>query len=227
MELDVLYRPKRVYDALVLVDVFRSSTTITLTLEEGAKYILPCRTLREAVRVKLELLKKGEEAILAGERMGVKPRGFDTNISPPIPAKGKAVVYTSTNLVRQLFRIPAGAEVIIGALVNSKAVSDYLRGADFERIGVVACGEKGKISIEDVVGAGAIAKKLGADLTDSAVVALLAYENGRWRDYVKRSSSYRLLESLGFKDDLRLCMTEDISDTVPVLKGGRIVKARP
>jgi len=225
MEVDVLTSPRKGYDALVLVDVFRSSTTIALTLEEGAKYILPCKTLEEALDAKRKLLKAGEDVVLAGERMGVKPDGFDVNISPPIPAKGKVVVYTSTNLVRQLFRIPSPPEVIIGALVNSRAVSDYVKRMGFERVGIVACGEWGQLSVEDFAGAGAIVKKLGGRLTDSAMLALLTYENDRWRDYVKLSSSYKLLESLGFERDLSICMMEDVSDTVPVLREGRLVRA--
>ena len=158
--------------------------------------------------------------------MGVKPEGFDFNISPPIPAKGKVVVYTSTNLARQLFRVKGSPEVVIGALVNSKAIAEYLSSMGFERIGIVACGERGQMSVEDLAGSGSIVKKLDAELTDSAMVALLTYENDRWRDYVKMSSSYKILESLGFERDLRICMMEDVSDTVPVLRGGRIVKAR-
>ena len=63
MKVDVLTRPKSGYDALVLVDVFRSSTTIALTLEEGAKYILPRRTLKDALRAKEELMNSGEEVV--------------------------------------------------------------------------------------------------------------------------------------------------------------------
>ncbi|EQD62367.1 2-phosphosulfolactate phosphatase, partial [mine drainage metagenome] len=62
----------------ILVDVFRSTSSIPILLARGAEYIIPTKTVKEA----RELKKKIPDALLVGERYGFKIRKFDYGNTP-------------------------------------------------------------------------------------------------------------------------------------------------
>lgn len=212
---------------LVVVDVFRSSTSIVIALENGAEEIIPCSSLDEARRLKRKL---GDEALLVGERRGLTPKGFDLNISPNELTRdrvgGKKILYCSTNLVRAIYRgMKTAKHLLVGGLVNANAVARYLRRLGVEEVSIIACGliPDKLISLEDVVGAGAIISRLGeADLSDTAIIAELVYENKEWRRLITKSHTAKYLQSIGWGGDIELCLTEDLSNIVPVVSGGAI-----
>jgi 2-phosphosulfolactate phosphatase len=228
MRVEVVLGPPREHaESLVIVDIFRSSTSIVTALENGAREIIPCSSLEKARMLRRAL---GDEALLVGERRGLTPRGFDLNISPSLlvreQVEGRRIIYCSTNLMRVVSRHAKGAKhLIIGGLVNAGAVAKYLGKLNLEKVVIVACGlilEK-LISLEDVIGAGAIVSRLGeGDFSDTALLARLAYENGNWRRLVPQCYIARYLEEIGWGMDLELCLREDASNIVPVLSGGVI-----
>jgi len=222
--------PKRLSEVMVIVDVFRSSTAITIALENGAKYIIPTNSIEEAWRVKSEIEGR-EEVLLVGERMGLTPEGFDMNISPKSMRKeiigGKVLIYTSTNLTRILHRCRSAGSILIGGLINAEAVAKYLEKLSPVEVAIVACGLLEEVSLEDVVGAGAIIHNLEEiELSDTAALSLLAYENPRWRELVRRGPTAKYLEEIGFGEDVDFCLRENVSRTVPVLKGDKIISAK-
>jgi len=216
--------PKEVSDVIVVVDVFRSSTAIVAALENGAKEIIPCASVEEAKSLKQRL---GAGAVLVGERMGLTPEGFDFNISPRLmkseAISGKRIIYCSTNLMRVVSSCLDAKTLIIGALTNSGAVAKYLNRRKPELVTIVACGliPKNMITLEDVIGAGAIISKLSYDeASDTALIAQLAYENGRWRDFVRKGYIANYLREIGWGDDIDICLKEDVSNIVPILGDG-------
>lgn len=66
-------------DAVVIVDVLRSSTAIVTALENGTNSIILCEPLEEAKKVAKKMCP---EVLLVGEQDGITPEGFDLNISP-------------------------------------------------------------------------------------------------------------------------------------------------
>lgn len=224
--------PKKLGDAAVVIDVFRSSTTIVTALDNGAKYIIPTKTVIEARRLKSRLSRR-ESVLLAGERMGITPRGFDMNISPQLMRReivdGKVLIYTSTNLTRALLSCKSAKHIIIGGLTNAKAVAEYLDKLNPRHVTLVACGlvVKKEVNMEDVIGAGAIIDKLQSEtkLTDLAMLALLAYQNPRWRKFVKEGMIAGYLGKLGFSEDIKYCLRENTSQTVPILVKDKIIPA--
>jgi len=226
MLVDVVFGlPSKNLRRLVVVDVFRSSTSIVMALENGAKEIIPCASVEEARRLK----KLDPDVLLVGEERGITPEGFDLNISPSLLTRdrveGKRIVYRSTNLMKVVSRNMDAELLLIGGLVNAGAVAKYLRDRNPEDVSIVACGliPDGLITIEDVIGAGAIASRLdGAVLSDTALIAKLAYENDEWRRVVPECYIANYLRKIGWERDIETCLREDSSRIVPVLEDGVI-----
>lgn len=232
MHVDVALGPPRQYhENLVVVDIFRSSTSIVTALENGAIEIIPCHSIGRARILKRRL---GEGTLLVGERKGITPKNFDLNISPSLLIQervgGRRIIYCSTNLIRVVSKYMNYARhLIIGGLVNASAVAKYLKKLGLDNITIIACGyvPDNHVSLEDVIGAGAIVSRLGeGDFSDTALLAKLAYENKDWRGLILQSRTAKYLRSIGWGMDLELCLREDISSIVPILSGGVIKGVR-
>ena len=216
----------RASGTVVIVDVFRSSSAITTALANGAEAVIPFPSIRDAIRFR-NSARHRTGIILAGERRGITPRGFDCNISPLDMTRervqGKAVVYSSTNLTRILGKLQGRMRIIVGGFNNAKAVADYLRPNN-TKVTVVACGSRHGPTIEDVTGAGAIVHHLHAEqLTDRALIALGLYRNPDWRAMIEKGRIAPLVRELGFGKDIEFCLSTDTTTVVPGLVGKKIV----
>ena len=216
--------PEKSCENVIVVDVFRSSTTIVAALENGAEEVIPSASPDEARKMKEEI---GGGALLVGEELGFTPEGFDLNISPRLMRRetvsGKKIIYCSTNLAKVVSRFLDAENLVVGGLTNSSAVADYVNKLNPSRVMVVACGliPKGMITLEDVNGAGSIISKLEYDeASDAAVLAKLAYENKRWREAVSNGYIANYLRKIGWGEDIDVCLSEDTSNVVPILKNG-------
>ncbi len=244
MEVEVsIGGPEKLDGTLVLVDVYKSSTAITVALENGGKFVLPFAD-EEKARDARKNWDDGE-ATLAGEKIGMKIDGFDMNISPREMSEenveNQVLIYKSDNLTRIIEKCKDAEEVLIGGLINAKAVGKYLNETEPERVEIIACGTYNKdtigefleipcdshneVGIEDVIGAGSICSYLDGDyFSDLALLAVLAYENQDWKEKVKEGCVIRALQKVGDEKDIPLCLTENKIDTIPTLDGDRIVK---
>lgn len=214
----------------VIVDVFRSSSTITAALNNGAESVIPFSNIRDAIRFAGKA-KRRLKLILAGERYGITPKGFDCNISPLDMTRenieGKTIIYSSTNLTRILSKVRDRSRVLIGGLNNAKAVASYLRRIDSDEVMIIACGTNEGPTIEDLTGAGAIVDSLMAeDLTDGALIALGVYRNPDWRSQAEKGRIAGKLRALSFQKDVDFCLSPNISSVVPGLFRNKIVNVR-
>lgn len=215
--------PEESCENVIVVDVFRSSTTIILALENGAEEVIPTGSPEEARKVK----ERVGEGLLVGEELGFTPEGFDMNISPRLmtaeAVSGKRIIYCSTNLMKAVLRFIDAENLIVGALTNSSAVARYVNSLNPSKLMIVACGfiPRKMITLEDVVGAGSIISKLRYDeASDTTIIAKLVYENERWKEAVKKGFIANYLRKIGWGEDIDICLEEDISNVVPVLRGG-------
>lgn len=224
---------------IVLVDIVKSSTTITAALDNGAKFIVPFDTMNKAGQAREEW-KNREDVILAGEELTGKPEGFEVGISPQTMTKefvkDKIIVYKSNNLTRILKESRSAERLVIGGLINARVVADYLNDVRPEKVKIIACGTKNKALIssflgipsgsvndeatmEDILGAGAILHYLNGDnLSDMALISLLAYENPRWREKMVEGCIIRslLLSGVGIEKEISYYFSENKSETVPI-----------
>ena len=108
----------------VVFDVLRATSSIITGLASGVEAIFPVRTVEEARERKL----KDPDLLLAGERGGLPPEGFDLGNSPEEfeKPKGRRVVMTTTNGTAAIESVQRASKVLIGALLNIDALADYL-----------------------------------------------------------------------------------------------------
>jgi 2-phosphosulfolactate phosphatase len=146
----------------IVIDALRATTTIVYALAAGARSVTPCLTIEEARRA-ASLLPAGQ-AVLAGERGGLPIEGFDLGNSPGeftvAAVREKQVVMTTTNGTKALLHCRASDKVLLAAFVNLSAVCEGLFSES--KVEVICAGTDGRITREDVLVAGAIARILTA-----------------------------------------------------------------
>jgi 2-phosphosulfolactate phosphatase len=216
----------RTFKNSVIVDTFRSSSTIIAALGNGVKAVIPYSTVGDALRAR-NATRNRSGVILVGERNGIMPKGFDCNISPLDMTRerigGKTILYSSSNLTRILGKLKARTRILVGGINNAKAVGEYLKLHCDEAM-IVACGTVQGPTIEDLAGAGAIVDCLATEeLTDDALVALGLYRSPYWRHLIGRGRIAERLCSLGYQRDIEFCLSPNISSVVPGLVNNRII----
>jgi 2-phosphosulfolactate phosphatase len=218
---------RRDFHTAVVVDVFRSSTTIVTALNNGARAIVPFTRIAEAI--KFRNADEQSDVVLVGERNGITPKGFDYNISPFDMTRkniaGKTIGYSSTNLTRVVGKLK-GPKVIVGGIVNARATARYLSSLG-EDVSIIACGTREGPTVEDLAGAGAIASHVvNAELSDEALAAVGLHKTLGLRKLVKQGRIARRLIGLGYERDINFCLTPDSSQVVAGLVGKQIVDLR-
>ena len=224
MRLDVMtvpgqLSPEAEAGAVVVIDVFRATTTIVTALANGARFVLPAADVEQAIR--LYEPYDDSEAILGGEREGVKIQGFHLGNSPaeysPERVSDRVVVFTTTNGTKALIACRNAEKVFLGCFLNLSRLAEELRSE--QTVTVVCAGANGGMSLEDMVCAGGIVAKLApraGDLSDSAMAARLLFRSVRTRlaEFLYSSGHARELARLGFKSDIEQALR---LDSVPVL----------
>ncbi|HUT99469.1 MAG TPA: 2-phosphosulfolactate phosphatase [bacterium] len=215
----------------VVLDVLRATTTVTTALFNGAAAVVPFADLEECRAYK----KIEPDVLLGGEREGVRPPGFDLGNSPleytPEKVAGRRIAYTTTNGTRALAACRGAEEVLLGALVNRRAVAERL-AAGHRDATLVCAGKRGGSNLEDTYCAGAIIDSMeslaadGVDLSDRALIVLALFRAPDAGAVLERCEHGRALVGLGFSDDVAYCGRMDVVGTVGVLENGEIRAAR-
>lgn len=183
------------------------------------------------------LHNKHPEFILAGERGGIKPKGFDLGNSPleftPEKVKGKHVILTTTSGTKAIVLSKNARWVLIGALLNAETVARAaLRITEKEEVGVslVLSGKNRRFFIEDFICAGAVAENLqvyNVDCSDAVLAASFCFRQARnsLENVIHAGHHAKYLKSLRLSDDVKFCSKLNVLRTVPFLKGGVIVSS--
>lgn len=144
----------------VVIDVLRATTTIAYALDAGAKEVLPCLAISDALALAKQF--PTDQVVLGGERDGATIDGFDLGNSPdeytPDRVENKSIVFTTTNGTRAINHARAADEVLLAAFVNADAIVRHLY--DRERVHIICAGTDGRISDEDVLLAGMLVERL-------------------------------------------------------------------
>jgi 2-phosphosulfolactate phosphatase len=213
---------------VVVIDVLRATTTMCVALDQGADKVIPVDTIEECLSY-----RGRENYILAGERNGRKVEGFDFGNSPfefmNGVVKGKTLVLTTTNGTRAIDMTKHAHQVVIGGFLNFSALTKWLVSEGRDTL-LVCSGWRNKFNLEDTVFAGAIIhhiKEFFLVESDSAFAAEKLYLNARKNlfHFMRQSSHYRRLAHLGVINDIKYCLRPDLTDVVPVLRDGALVKA--
>ena len=217
-------------DVAIVIDVLRCSSTMIAALANGIKEIKPVETLEEA----FALRANEQDSILAGERMGLKPDGFDLGNSPLAfvsgNQRGKKVILTTTNGTRAIKQVYECKWALIGAFLNAGVVANVaLNLAKKNQIGItmLLAGSTGNLYLEDFICAGLLSSKLmstNAKLNDSAFSSMLSWKKAEenLKEIIKNSQHGKYLGDIGYEKDVDFCSNLDVYSIVPYLKRGKI-----
>lgn len=219
--------------AVVVIDVLRASTSICASLNSGARGVIPASGPGEAAELWSKL--GPENAILAGERGGIKIDNFQLGNSPgeftEDTVGDKLVILTTTNGSAVFGRTAKARLVYCAAIVNATTVANSLAN-ETGTIVIICSGQEGGFSIEDTLCGGMLIDRL-ADLTgttpamnDAASLARLLFRENQDKlpQTIAQGEHARYLASIGFARDVELSSQVDALPVLPVLNDGRLVK---
>ena len=219
---------------VIVLDVLRASSTITVALNNGAREIIPVASIESAVKISGSLF--GEVTLRGGERNGKIIEGFNLGNSPmeysETAVKGKSIIYCTTNGSVAMAKSRYARTLAVGSFINLTAITDFIRNEnkDFLFICAGRANTIGNFSLEDVVCAGMMiqnllkADSLEVELSDSAKAAhALSKSFGRSiLKMLKTSEHGKYLIGIGFAEDLKICAQVDSVPVLPILSGSVI-----
>lgn len=204
---------------VIVVDVFRATTTMCAALANGAKSVIPVRTLEEAKEYK-------DKGYLVGGERNVKKFEFgDFGNSPSEytseKVKDKDIVISTTNGTRAIDAAQECYCLIIGAFSNLSAITEFCISQKKDVL-VLCAGWKDKANFEDTLFGGALAYKLRNEnfdvKFDSTQIALSMWEAAQdnlW-DYIQRSEHIKRLEANDLLDVAKYCLEIDTVKVLPL-----------
>jgi len=213
---------------VVIIDIFRATSSICYGIENGAEAIIPVAEVEECAAYR----EKGLNYMLAAERDGKVVDGFDFGNSPFSYTKekvaGKTVVLTTTNGTHALHISRAAKKIVIGSFLNLTALCNWLKTHE-GNILLVCAGWKNNFNLEDTLFAGAVVEQLKSGdfkLDDAAIAANDLFQIGRHdiNEYLKKTSHSERLKKLGIEKDIEFCLQVDLTTAIPVLDGDKLVR---
>lgn len=214
---------------VVIIDVFRATSTIATALYNGATRVIPVAAVDECKRLGREI----EGSITAGEREGKVIEGLQYGNSPAeYPREfieGKTLVITTTNGTKLLHMAFAQgcSEVITGSFPNLSAVCNYLLQQN-KNVVLGCSGWKDRFNLEDTLFAGAVINKIKDSFTihcDSSLMAEEMYrlhENDMYQ-FIQKTTHWHRLAAYGLQKDLQYCVSIDVANVLPIYKHGELV----
>lgn len=217
---------------VVIIDVFRATSTIATALYNGAEKVIPVDSVDACIA-----LGKETGGVTAGERDGKVIPGLSYGNSPAEYPRsfigGKTLVLTTTNGTKLLhMALRQGAsEVVTGSFPNLTAVVDYLKQQDKKVI--LGCSAwKDRFNLEDTLFAGAVISQVSEHYTihcDSSLIAKDMYlqHKDTMPDLVRKTTHWHRLSAYGLEADLDYCITPDQAPVLPFYHKGALVAGKP
>lgn len=206
---------------IVIIDVFRATSTIATALSHGATAVFPVADVEKCKQLGAEL-----NAITAGERNGQVIEGLLHGNSPAeYPSTfidGKQLVLTTTNGTKLLkMALDQGAaQIITGSFVNLGSVCQFLEKS--QKNVILACsGWKDRFNLEDTLFAGAVADQLSEKFAvncDSTLMAKQMYQLHKedMTTFIRNTSHWHRLKAFGLEKDLEFCVTPGAAEVLPL-----------
>ncbi len=195
----------------VLVDVFRSTSTMPIMLSRGAVRIIPTSSVSNAK----ELKKENPQFMVVGERYGMKVPGFDMNNSPgdamEADLQGKTIIFTSTNGTKVLKRIYPTGRVYISSFINFTSTLEKIKGLD--RVDLIVSNRPDGPADEDYIYA--------EFLRDWLIGKNPPFEKAA--ESIRKSKGARRLKLMGARKDIEASLALDFCKKALVFKDPYIV----
>jgi len=205
---------------VVVVDVFRATTSMIAAFDHGVTEIIPVASVDEALALK----QKG--FVVAGERDGKKLDFADYGNSPlefeTKDINGKTLVFTTTNGTSALKLAAENHTVFIAAFSNLKALSKHLIHQKASVL-ILCAGWKNQFSLEDTLCAGALTDLFLESgrfrlAGDAALAALNLWHTSfqNLTEVLGNADHANRLRNLGQEKDIAFCLQLDTSSAIPV-----------
>jgi 2-phosphosulfolactate phosphatase len=213
---------------VVIIDVFRATSTIATALYNGAARVIPVDSVDQCIRI-----GNDTGGITAGERDGKVIPGLSYGNSPAEYPRSfienKTLVLTTTNGTRLLHKSlqNGAADLITGSFPNLSAVCDYLVQQDLPVF--LGCSAwKDRVNIEDALFAGAVIHRIRDHFTihcDSSMMAenLWLQHRGDLPTFVQKTTHWHRLSAYGLEKDLLYCISSDVANVLPRYKNGELL----
>ncbi len=222
-----------VYDVtdsvVVIIDVFRATSTIAVALYNGAKQIIPVDNVADCIAIG----NATHNSITAGERDGKIIEGLQYGNSPTDYPRSfiadKTLVLTTTNGTKLLhMALQKGAsEIITGSFPNFSAVCNFLLTTN-KNVFLGCSAWKDKFNLEDTLFAGAVIEKIKQHFTvhcDSSLMAEEMYEvhKHEMKSFIRKTTHWHRLAQYGLEEDMEYCVSIDVANVLPIYKGNALV----
>lgn len=214
---------------VVIIDVFRATSTIATALYNGAERVIPVAAVDECKRLGNEI----PNAVTAGEREGKVIEGLQYGNSPAEYPRtfieGKTLVLTTTNGTKLLHMAfsKGCAEVITGSFPNLTSVCHYLL-AQNKNVVLGCSGWKDMFNLEDTLFAGAVIDRVKEHFTIHDDASLMAQQMYRLHEqnlfrFIQHTTHWHRLAAYGLEKDLQYCISIDVASVLPVFMNGDLV----
>jgi len=206
---------------VVVVDIFRATSTMVAALAHGVTEILPFADLESCRAMQVH------GYLIAGERNGLTAPGFELGNSPVAFLEGnyagKKLAMTTTNGTLAIEKSKGAAQILIGAFPNLQATATYIQSQNLDVL-IHCAGWKGRFNLEDSLYAGALVQALGsshAHLEDGALAmgSLFSQEGKNLATYLAQASHAKRLQNHGIEADIDYCLTLNQHEQVVGLTG--------
>lgn len=214
---------------VVIIDVFRATSTIASALHNGARAVIPVDSVPKAIE-----MSKNIDGIAAGERDGMIAEGLQHGNSPLEYTRdfigGRNLVLTTTNGTRLLqMALDRNASTIIsGSFPNLSAVCDFIL-TEKKNVVLGCAGWKDRFNLEDTLFAGAVIARVREHFTvhcDSSLMAEAMYKQhaNNLLDFAPQLTHYhRLVDRFGLIKDIEFCLTPDVANVLPLYNDGKLI----
>lgn len=227
----------RVCAAMVVVDVLSFTTATCVAVSRGVRvHPFPWgEQAHEYAKRVGAVVATGRSAVTAAHPWSMSPAALAT-----APAIDDLVLPSPNGFAICAAAGATGIPVVAASLLNARAVAGWLLASGYGTtdapIGVIAAGERwpdGELrpAIEDLLGAAAVIDGMTEAPAGLSLEAAVALGNlNAMPDVpatVRRCVSAQELIARGFGDDVEIAVRRDVSDVVPLLRGGAFVPAPP
>lgn len=212
---------------VVVVDIFRATSTMVAALAHGVDSILPFADLEECRKM------QAQGFLIGGERNGLTAPGFEMGNSPVAYISeayaGRKLAMTTTNGTQAIEKSKGAAQILIGAFPNLQATVTHIQAQDKDVL-IHCAGWKGHFNLEDSLYAGALAKSLESTHEASedgalAMATLFEKVGHNLKGFLAQASHAKRLQNHGIERDIDFCLTLDLYEIVVKLdRSGFLVK---
>ena len=215
----------------IVIDVFRSSSSIVSALASGATCVIPVETVMDA-----KLIYR-EHDLLGGERFCKRISGFHYGNSPmeyrSSQLQDRRVILTTTNGTRAIHRSKRASNIYIASLNNAKACANAALQSDNDLV-ILCAGSHDQFTLEDGLCAGYILSYLLENTANTdqivhiddfgkALLALYEHNKNNISHVISQGISGTRLQELNMSADIEDCARLNVYDIVPVYLNGVVV----